>query len=270
MLPGLHFGRQEALIPVMTASAPAPSLYEAAELYDAIVPPGPCEAFYLEEARRSGGPVLELACGTGRLTLPLAREGHAVVGLDASPQMLAAARRKAAERRLALSFVLGDMRAFDLGRRFGLVIISCNSLAHLIGTEEVLACLGAVRRHLSPGGILAFDVVRPDVHSLSRPEDERRRLDLGPNPCSAIEAEEVASYDPVVQVRTSCWHLRRHGFPVQAMAPIRLRQFFPQELPLLLRMAGLELTARHGDFARRPLAAHSLNQICLARESPGT
>ncbi len=75
----------------------APSLYDVADLYDAIVPPGPCEAFYRQEARARGGPVLELACGTGRLTLPLARDGHDVVGLDASEAMLAGARRKAAQ-----------------------------------------------------------------------------------------------------------------------------------------------------------------------------
>ena len=77
-----------------------PSLYAEAELYDAIVQPGPCEAFYRDEARRRGGPVLELACGTGRLTVPIARDGHDVVGLDASEAMLTAAAHKATENAL--------------------------------------------------------------------------------------------------------------------------------------------------------------------------
>ena len=250
---------------VINTGVDAPSLYGAADLYDAIVQPGPCESFYREEARRAGGPVLELACGTGRLTLPLARDGHAVVGLDTSRPMLAAARRKAWECGLDVAFIQGDMRDFDLGGRFALVIISCNSLAHLSEPEDILACLTTVRRHLAPGGTLAFDVVQPDLRALSRPERGPRRLDLGPNPSSAIEAEEVSSYDPVTQLRTSHWRIRRAGQPEQAMAPLVLRQFFPRELPLLLGAAGLALVARHGDFARNPLGPGSLNQICLAR-----
>ncbi len=82
--------------PPVAASTTPPSLYDLAEVYDAILPPGPCEPFYREEARRAGGPVLELACGTGRLTVPLAQDGHEVVGLDASTAMLARAREKAA------------------------------------------------------------------------------------------------------------------------------------------------------------------------------
>ncbi|MBP0446442.1 class I SAM-dependent methyltransferase [Roseomonas sp. SSH11] len=245
------------------------SLYDEAELYDAIVQPGPCEGFYREEAARWGGPILELACGTGRLTLPLAAHGHEVVGLDNSRPMLAAAARKAADQGLPASFVLGDMREFDLGRRFGLIVISCNSLAHLHEPEDLRACLASVRRHLEPGGALAFDVVLPDPGLLAQPEGAPRRLDLGPNPSSAIQAEEVARYDPVAQVRVSHWHIRDRDGRERQMAPLALRQFFPREIPLLLEASGLELVERYGDFARNPLGRLSLNQICLARMAPG-
>jgi SAM-dependent methyltransferase len=254
------------------AASAKPSLYDMAELYDAIVPPGPCEAFYREEARR-GGPVLELACGTGRLTLPIARDGHEVVGLDASPAMLAAASRKAADRGVAARFVLGDIRDFELRQRFRLVIVSCNSLGHLTRTEDLRRCLAAVRRHLAPGGVLAFDVMQPDLRLLTLPEGAARRLALGPNPSSAIEVDEIAQYDPVAQVRASQWCIRvadgvGHGVG-QIMAPLELRQFFPQELPLLLESGGMELVARYGDFSRNPLGAESVNQVCLARASAG-
>lgn len=248
-----------------TIAAGLPPIYRAADLYDAIVRPGPCEAYYLEEARRAGGPVLELACGTGRLTLPLARAGHQVVGLDAAPEMLDAAARKARAAGLAPELRRGDMRDFDLGRRFGLVVLSCNSLAHLTDTPDILACLGAVRRHLAPGGVFAFDVVQPDPAELAASDARPRRLDLGPNPSSAIPVEEVARYDPVAQIRTAAWHLRAEDGARIALGPFALRQFFPQELPLLLGAAGLDLVERHGDFARGAPTRSSLNQICLAR-----
>src|SRR5690348_15305449 len=99
------------------------SLYDDPILYDRVVRPGPCEAFYRHLARQTGGPILELACGTGRLTLPLARNGHEVVGLDASRTMLRTTQAKADAEDLGITVAQGDMRAFDLGRRFPLVVI---------------------------------------------------------------------------------------------------------------------------------------------------
>ena len=96
------------------------SLYDAPTLYDFIIRAGPCEAFYRDLARQTGGPILELACGTGRLTIPPARDGHEVVGLDLSLAMLNAAKAKAAK--VKISFVQGDMRNFDLQRRFPLIV----------------------------------------------------------------------------------------------------------------------------------------------------
>jgi len=245
------------------------SLYDVAEVYDAIVPPGPCEVFYKDLARRSGGPVLELACGTGRLTVPIAQDRHEVVGLDSSPAMLAAAEGKAAGQGLRIAFETGDMRGFDLGRRFGLVILSCNSLSHLTEPEDLQACLAAVRRHLRVGGLFAFDVVLPDPRDLARSGQEPRRLDLGPNPASAIEAVEEVDYDPVRQLRTGRWRIWPETASELSLAPLVQRQFFPHEIPLLLEAANLDLVARYGDFARNPLASWSLNQVCVARRRAG-
>ena len=248
----------------MTHAAPLPaSLYDVPAVYDRIMRPGPCEEFYDGLARQTGGPVLDLACGTGRLTIPLAARGHAMVGLDASATMLSQARLKAAERGVAVGFVEGDMRRFALGRAFPLILITCNSLAHLADHEDLLACLTCAGRHLAPGGRLAFDVVNPDLRALAR--DAPVRLDLGPNPSSAIAVEEWSSYDPVRQVRELRWRIQEPDAPAREVAPLALRQFFPQEVPLLLDAAGLELVARHGDFAGNPLSEHGLNQICLAR-----
>src|SRR5580765_803820 len=107
------------------------SLYDDPILYDHVVRPGPCEAFYRDLARKTGGPILELACGTGRLTIPLARDGYEIVGLDASPAMLRVTQAKADAEDVEITLAYGDMRSFDLGRRFPLVILCCNSLAHL-------------------------------------------------------------------------------------------------------------------------------------------
>ncbi len=245
------------------------SLYDAPAVYDHIMRPGPCEDFYDDLARRTGGPVLELACGTGRLTIPLACRGHAMVGLDAAPAMLEEARRKAAVHAVDVAFLAGDMRHFVLGRHYALIIISCNSLAHLASHEELLSCLRCAVRHLAPNGTLAFDIVNPDVAALGRSRAEVTRLDLGPNPSAAVAVEECASYDPIGQLRELRWRILGPDAGAREIAPLVLRQFFPQEVPLLLEVAGLEMTARYGDFAGNPLTARSLNQICLARPRCG-
>ena len=242
-------------------------LYDVPALYDLVVQPGPCEAFYREIARQTGGPILELACGTGRLTLALARAGHEVVGLDASRAMLRAAQAKAEAEEVEITLVQGDMRSFDLRRRFPLVVLCCNSLAHLTTNSDLKASLTCIAKHLVPGGLFAFDIMNPDVRALARPHSECVRLDVGPNPSSAIAVEEVAAYDPVQQIRVAQWRVLEPDAAAHEVAPLSLRLLFPQEVPLLLEAAGLELAARYGDFAGNPLTGESLNQICLARST---
>ncbi len=243
------------------------SLYDDPILYDRMVRPGPCEEFYRDLARQTGGPILELACGTGRLTIPLAQDGHKVVGLDDSRAMLRATKAKADAEGVEITFLEGDMRSLDLGRRFPLVILCCNSLAHLTTNRDLKASLTCIARHLVPGGLFAFDIVNPDVRSLARPGAACVRLDVGPNPSSAIAVEEIASYDPVQQIRIAQWRVLEPGAAAHEVGPLCLRVFFPQEVPLLLEAAGLELAARYGDFAGNPLTGESLNQICLARST---
>jgi SAM-dependent methyltransferase len=135
-----------------------PTLTDRAELYDwecAHVARRTDQdvGYYTDLARRTGGPVLELACGTGRVTAPLAATGVAVVGLDVDAAMLAVARRRCP----AVSLLRADMLRFRLRRRFPLVVVAYNGLQLVdpAGQAEVLAC---VREHLAPDGILAYEV----------------------------------------------------------------------------------------------------------------
>ncbi|MDF2973537.1 MAG: methyltransferase protein [Microvirga sp.] len=241
------------------------ALYDLPPLYDLIVQPGPCERFYRDLANRVAGSVLELACGTGRLTIPLALDGHEIVGLDKSHAMLRSAREKADAERVEITFVHGDMRRFKLDRRFSVVIISCNSLAHLTTNEELKSCLRSVAKHLVPGGLVAFDIVNPNLRELLRPETQSVRLDVGPNPSAAVAVEEIATYDPVQQIRVAQWRILDKTDRSREIAPLALRVVYPQEVSLLLDAAGFELAARYGDFDCNPLSSQSLNQICLAR-----
>jgi SAM-dependent methyltransferase len=133
--------------------------YSDARLYDRLFPGGePAVDFYRAEADRQGGSVLELGCGTGRQLVPIASDGHPCTGLDLSREMLTEAQRKADERALAVDWVSGDMRDFDLDRTFHLVFIASNSLLHLHEAADLVSCFRSVRAHLAPGARFVFDV----------------------------------------------------------------------------------------------------------------
>jgi len=126
--------------------------------------------FYRALAREGAGPVLELGCGTGRVLLRIAEDGFPCTGLDASRHMLDALRAKSTFPNLRL--VHAPMQRFDLGRdRFGLVYAAFRVFQHLYTVEDQLACLECVRRHLAPGGRLAFDVFRPRLERMVQLEE---------------------------------------------------------------------------------------------------
>src|SRR5262245_22537391 len=125
-----------------------------ADLYDHVIPyrDRGDVAFFVGAAQESGGPVLEIGCGTGRVLLPTARAGVSITGLDASPSMLAICRRRVAAEpeavRARIDLVEADMRSFQLGRRFALATIPFRPFQHLLTLVDQLNCLLRIREHL--------------------------------------------------------------------------------------------------------------------------
>ena len=158
------------------------------------------------------------------------------------------------------------MRDFDLGRRFALVIVGCNSLAHLVRNEDLASCLTAVARHLAPGGVFAFDVVNPSLRELSRAESSGAPTDTRDLLSVAGNVRSIA-YDPVRQVQELQIRVLEPGMEKLVIAPMHLRIFFPQEVPLRLALAGMEMAACYGDFDGDWLTGRSSNQVCLARSA---
>ena len=122
-------------------------------------------AFYLRQARRLAGPVLDLGVGVGRVAWPLAQAGVGVVGLDLSEAMLRRARAKGEQYspdvRQRTRFVAGDMADFELDETFALVIIAYRSFQSMITPEDQRRCLACIHRHLRPGGRLVVDLFDP-------------------------------------------------------------------------------------------------------------
>lgn len=223
--------------------------------------------FYRELAREAGGRVLELGCGTGRVLLSIARDGIACTGLDSSEEMLEELRRKSPPENLRL--VQGSMQDFDLGpERFGLIFSAFRSFQHLLTVEDQLACLRAVRRHLAPGGLFAFDVFAPNLERVARleePEFEEARWQE--------EETEIVRFtsvrrDPATQVSevTFRYERRRPGSPPESHAVrTRMRHLFRYEVEHLLARAGFTDIEVFGGFDRRPFDYFSGETVVLAR-----
>jgi SAM-dependent methyltransferase len=236
------------------------------DLYDALLPVGAHVPFYVDLARQHAGAVLELACGTGQLTIPMASHGRPTVGLDRSSAMLTVAKTRASAAGAPVAFIQGDMRDFALDRDFNLIFLARNSLLHLLTTVDLLAALTAARHHLAPDGIFAFDIFNPDVGLLARPRGQRSPvMEVSTPRFGLVSVETTLDYDSATQVNSATWYISTPDRRDAWIVPVVLRSIFPQELPLLLSAAGLELTSRFGDLSGTPFGPGSRAQVCLCR-----
>jgi len=242
-------------------------LYDDPDLYDALLPASASQLnWYLNLARACAGDVLALACGSGQLIVPVASTGVSATGLDQSSQMLSAARRRAAASGAQVTFVEGDMRQFDLGRRFSLIFVARNSLLHLSEQDEFAAFFSSVRRHLKPDGVLAFDIFNPNLQLLSRPRGERFDVMRATSPLHGeLTVEATNDYDRHAQVNRATWFISTADTRDAWVVPLHLRSIFPQELLALLAANGVGLLRRDGDFSGGPFTSTSMNQVCQCR-----
>lgn len=235
--------------------------------------------FYCRLGETQGGPVLELGCGTGRITLPLARAGLSITGVDISPPMLAAAQRKLAAEpwtvRRRVDLRLGDMRSVRLRRRFRLVISPFNAMQHLYTREDFERCCRTVHHHLMPrAGRFAFDVLLPDTVALTRNPTRRYKLGQVRHPGDGEEKkylyQESFDYDPLAQVQFIMMHFVDPDDEAGSFdTPLAHRQFFPLELEALVHYNGFETLERYGDFQGHELDGDSESQVYLCRKAGG-
>jgi SAM-dependent methyltransferase len=246
---------------------PENNLYEEGRHYDLLMPSPNDLPFYLRQAAKYGGPVLELGCGSGRLAIPLALAGVDITGLDIAPGMLDVARNKAELHRVAMQLVQADCRNYSLERQFRLILFANNSLSHLLQRDEIEACLRCVRRNLAPGGRFIVDVFTPSARILAR--DPAQQFPVGqyddPDGGGRITVTETSRYDPAAQVNHITWHYQQDGNLKTSRVPLNLRMFYPQEIDLLLDHNGFVIEHKYGDYEERLYSSESLKQLIICR-----
>ena len=251
-----------------------PSPYVAPELYDLMFDSLDFDVpYWVETAKAAAGPVLEIACGTGRVLLPIRKAGVDIDGIDQSPEMIGRLKDKAAAAGLAVRAEVADMRDFETGRRYNLIFCGFNGFAHCETTADQLACLRASLRALAPGGALVIHMSYPGPAYWLEPEGKAvlehevvlscgGKLQMWDNRTKDIVGQRQDSVVEIWEIDAAERPKAVHKFSTAQ------RWVYRFELELLFAAAGFVRWEFLGGFDGRPLRAPDDQMIAWAFKAP--
>ncbi len=228
---------------------------------------------YAGFAERSGGPILEIGSGTGRVSIALAEAGHQVVGVELSEAMRTVAQRKADRVGVAdrVQFVAGDMRRFKLDRHFGLVAVPLNTFLHNLTLDDQLATLRCFKQHLRPDGLLLLDCFNPDPGYAA---DDRRllvqRSVIDPatgHPALLLLSRSTDWGQQLQEITYLVDRIDQTGVVQRAVLHTTFRFIFRHEMHALLKLGGLDLKDVYGSYDLDPFESGSDKLIVVATAS---
>ena len=236
-------------------------------------------AFFVDAARESGGPVLEVGCGTGRVLLPTARAGIEITGLDASARMLGVLQARLAdeapETQARVRLVEGDMRQFELGQSFALVTIPFRPFQHLVTVADQMACLTTIWRHLQPGGALILDLFNPSLPALL---DDSRAEEQPPEPEVTLpdgrrfyrtwRRAGIDLFDQVQQVEMYYYVTYPDGRQERSVHAFPMRWLHRFEAEHLLARCGFEVEALYADYEKQPYGSRYPGELIFVAQKP--
>lgn len=234
-------------------------------------------AFYKSLARQTGGPVLELACGTGRVTIPIAQAGFDITGLDIVPGMIRRARSKSAGP--FPRWIVSDARNFRLSEVFHLIFLTGNAFQSFLTNEDQASLLQCVYAHLHYNGLFAFETRNPLLPGSETPkglfvtletaEKEQRWPSYIDKEGREVDVSRTRVYDHVAQIlHWKTYHRWREGSQeCEKVTRIALRYTFPQELASLLSCNGFRIVRQYGNWDKEPLRATSPSIIVVCKKT---
>jgi len=224
--------------------------------------------FYLDQIRSFGDPVLELASGTGRLAIPIAREGFRITGLDITDTMLEHAREKARQADVSVEWIKADFRDFRLPEKFNVILFPFNSISHLYDAKSIQSCFSRVRDHLTDQGRFIIDFFNPRLDLLMRDPSEQYPANIDypdPDGRGEIVVSESVRYDAATQINHILWTFDIGG-KEKIVEELNMRIFYPQELDALLRANGFVVESKYGDYDRSPFESSSPKQLIISKK----
>ena len=241
-------------------------IYTKPELYDAIHQNYSYDKDLITTlAEKTGGPVLELAAGTGRLAKFILDLGLDYTGIDSSDSFLNRAIHKYGDQ---ATFLHHDMRQFHLEQYFNFIFIGFNSFLHNLTNEDANQCLQSVHNHLTDNGTFLVSIFIPDPSFLYR--EEGRLFPATPyfnfdgNRCRIMESNE---FDQETQVNSLTWRLERDGELDLDKYTYSMRMFYPHFMDILISSSGLVIKEKFGDYAGSSMNEESGMQIYVCKKA---
>jgi cyclopropane fatty-acyl-phospholipid synthase-like methyltransferase len=233
-----------------------PELYDAAHLWKT----NDIE-FIANSATKFGGPVLEMASGTGRLALPIIEQGINYTGIELSSLFAKFARKKLAKFRDLAQVLEGDMRKIDLDLQFQFIFIGFNSIFHLLKNEDVASFFSCVYNHLLDDGLFLIDAFVPHPIFLYRVKQKYYVMEFDWPSGGHCIVNETNHYDPDSQINHSYWYFNTSGDDETDEYQFDMHMIFPDTMDRLLTEAGFVIKDKYGDYDKRPLGPESHLQI---------
>lgn len=225
--------------------------------------------FYVDLAQQIGGPALELACGSGLVTLPIAARGIPVIGVDLARPMLAHARKKAEQQGFPIDWIEADACQVHLGKKFSFIFLTGNAFQAFLSREDQERLLATIKRHLALQGSFAFETRNPSGHDLSDRPVEQNWFSYTSIEGHPVSVSGTQHFDPLTQVMH--WTTYRRWSDALGnrtkVTRIACRFTYPQELEALLSYNGLQIVQQYGDWDKGPLTARSepIISVCQHR-----
>ncbi len=209
--------------------------------------------------------VLELCCGTGRLTLPIAKEGYNITGVDYTPSMIEKAKTKAIKEGLQIEFIEADIRTLDLHKKYDLIFIPFNSIHHLYKNEDLFEALKSVKSHLKENGLFLLDCYNPNIQYIVDGEKELKEIaEYIADDGRKVLIKQTMQYENKTQVNRIEWHYFING-KFDSIQELDMRMFFPQELDTYLEWNGFTILHKFGSFEEETFNNSSEKQIFVCQ-----
>lgn len=209
--------------------------------------------------------ILELCCGTGRLTLPIAKDGYNICGVDYTSSMLEQAKIKASKAGLKINFIEADIRTLNLQEKFDLIFIPFNSIHHLYKNEDLFKTLNVVRNHLKDGSLFLLDCFNPNIQYIVEGEKGQKVIaEYTTNDGREVLIKQTMRYENKTQVNRIEWHYFING-EFNSIQNLDMRMFFPKELDSYLEWHGFNIIHKYGGFEEEAFNDNSEKQIFVCQ-----
>ncbi|MTB52073.1 bifunctional 2-polyprenyl-6-hydroxyphenol methylase/3-demethylubiquinol 3-O-methyltransferase UbiG [Lewinella sp. W8] len=209
--------------------------------------------------------ILELCCGTGRITIPIAQAGYSVTGVDHMPSMLKKAKIKAASAGAKIKFIQADIRALDLKEQYDFIFIPFNSIHHMYENEDLFNMLKNVKDHLKEGGLFLFDCFNPSLeYIVASSKEEKEAANYTTEDGRAIVIKQTMRYEKDTQINRIKWHFYING-EFDSTQELDMRMFYPQELNTYLKWSGFDILHKFGSFEEKAFSGEFDKQIFVCR-----